>query len=479
MARRNKRQRPTRDVEVYWGEPSEPQQRFLDAKPKNVGYGGARGGGKSWVVRIKAIMLALAYPGIKILIVRRTFPELEANHLGPLREMLLPLKIGVKYNAQRREFRFANGATIKGGYCNNDNDLMQYQGTEYDVEFLEEVTNLRPEWIEKIIVCCRGANTLPKHVYWTCNPGGPGHSLVKRLFVDRVYQGAEKPEDYEFIPARVTDNKALMTLQPDYYDTLNALNPKLRKMWLDGSWDVLEGQVFEEFRDNPEGYVTRRWSHVISAFEPDPGWQIYRAYDHGYNKPFSLAWYAIDYDGVIYRILEMYGCRENEPDQGVHWTADRIFAEAQKVELQHPWLRGKKILGVADPSIWRADGGVSVAETAGQYGIYFQPGDNERIAGWMQCHYRLQFDEAGYSRFYVMKETNPGFIRTIPLLEYDPVKPEDVNTKQEDHIADEWRYLMQSRPVQPILPEAEPVYAPLMDPLNQLTRTRYGQTRFG
>ena len=479
MARRKRRAQQDREIDVFWGVPSPQQDRFLTATAKNVLYGGARGGGKSWVVRISAIDYAFTYPGIKILIVRKTFDELNGNHLLPLRSMLLPLKLGVTYNKGEHTFYFPNGSTIMGRYCGCDADLDHFQGQEWHIIYLEEATNLRPEWIERITACNRSADTLPKHAYWTANPGGPGHTLAKRLFVDRKYIGTEKPEDYDFIPAKVTDNKVLMQQDPDYINKLTALSPKLRKMWLDGSWDVLEGQVFEEFRDNPEGYVTRRWSHVISAFEPDPGWQIYRAYDHGYNKPFSLAWYAIDYDGVIYRILEMYGCRENEPDQGVHWTADRIFAEAQKVERQHPWLRGKKILGVADPSIWRADGGVSVAETAGQYGIYFQPGDNERIAGWMQCHYRLQFDEAGYSRFYVMKETNPGFIRTIPLLEYDPVKPEDVNTKQEDHIADEWRYMMQSRPVQPILPEAEPVYAPLMDPLNQLTRTRYGQTRFG
>ena len=131
-------------------------------------------------------------------------------------------------------------------------------------------------------------------------------------------------------------------------------------------------------------------------------------------------------------------------------------------------LAGRKIEGgVADPAIWDASRGESVQETAARYGIYFTPGDNQRIAGWMQCHYRLQFDQEGYARCYIF-DTCKAFIRTVPLLMYAKTKPEDVDTEMEDHVADEWRYFCMSRPVKPILEQKR---APSWgDPLNQITR---------
>jgi hypothetical protein len=201
---------------------------------------------------------------------------------------------------------------------------------------------------------------------------------------------------------------------------------------------------------------------------PPRGWTIIRSFDWGYNKPFSLAWYAVDYDGVIYRILELYGCTET-PNEGVKWHDDRIFSEAAKIERTHPWLAGRQITGVADPAIWDASRGISTAETAIKYGIYFSPGDHARIAGWMQCHYRMAFDEEGYAQFYVF-ENCKHFIRTIPMLCYDEHKLEDIDTDAEDHIADEWRYALMSRPIKPVAPD-EPTPL-LMDPLNQLHQTR-------
>ena len=123
---------------------------------------------------------------------------------------------------------------------------------------------------------------------------------------------------------------------------------------------------------------------------------------------------------------------------------------------------GKKIIGIADPAIWDSSRGESIADTAMKYGIFFTPGDHQRLPGWMQCHYRLQFDEEGYPRCYIFS-TCKHFLRTIPKLTYDPQRPEDLDTTGEDHIADEWRYLCMSRPVAPLLPE--PSALPLPNPL--------------
>ena len=443
---------------------AQPKQTlFLKDKHRHIAYGGARGGGKSWAVRTKSKLLAFRYPGIKILIVRKTYKELQNNHIEQLTAELAGF---AKYNRSDKMFRFPNGSTISFGYCANEGDLGQYQGAEYDVVFIDEAGQLQESWIRKLNLCVRGTNGFPKRTYYTLNPGGPGHAYFKRVFVDRNFNPDEDPNDYFFIQAKVEDNKALMDTQPDYLRELENLPPTLRAAWKDGRWDVYEGQFFEDFRDDPEHYQDRRWTHVIEPFEIPDGWTICRSYDFGYGKPFSCAWWAVDYDGTIYRIMELYGCTRT-PNEGVKWTPDKQFEEIHKTEMQHPWLKGKTIIGVADPAIWDASRGESVADTAARYGVFFTPGDNERIAGWMQCHYRLQFDEDGYPRMYVFN-TCRAFIRTIPTLIYDEHRAEDLDTKMEDHVADEWRYFCMSRPIKPIRAVKEQRI--LFDPLDMMKR---------
>ena len=146
-----------------------------------------------------------------------------------------------------------------------------------------------------------------------------------------------------------------------------------------------------------------------------------------------------------YLILQLYGCT-GTPNEGVKWNPDRIFREIHRIETEHRWLKDKTIFGVADPSIWDASRGESVAESASKHKIYFTPGDNKRIAGWMQVHYRLAFDENGYPMMYIFNNCK-AFIRTVPALQYDDHKVEDLDTEGEDHCADEVRYFCMSRPI--------------------------------
>ena len=461
--------------------PSDKQKLFLTANTKHIAFGGARGGGKSWSVRTKAKLLALRFSGIKILIVRRTYPELINNHINQLTEELHGI---ARYNKSEKVFTFPNGSTIKFGYCNNDKDLDQYQGAEYDVVFLDEATQLQELWIKKITACVRGVNDFPKRIYYTCNPGGASHGYIKRLFIDRKYEDGEKGEDYTFIQSLVTDNKVLMASQPDYIKQLEALPPKLREAWLYGNWEIFEGQFFEDFRISPdkqkcheagitveEALEQHRFTHVIEPFDLNAGekrgWNIMRSYDFGYNKPFSLGYWAVDYDGVLYRIMEMYGCTKT-PNEGVKWSPDEQFKRISEFERQHPWLKNRKIVdSVADPAIWDSSRGESIAETAARYGIYFTPGDNERVAGWMQLHYRLQFSKDGYARMYIFNNCK-AFIRTIPLMMFSETHPEDLDTKLEDHVADETRYMCQSRVISPLIPVEQKVI--ITDPLNQFRK---------
>ena len=204
---------------------------------------------------------------------------------------------------------------------------------------------------------------------------------------------------------------------------------------------------FEEFADREEHYEDRQWTHVIAPFEIPNDWTIYRGLDWGYNKPSSVGWFAVSPDDVIYHFLELYTCSKT-PNEGLKWTPPQLFAEVHRIETEHPWLKGKKIIGIADPAIWDAETGESIADTAAKHQVFFGKGDHARIPGWMQCHYRLAFDDNGYPMFYVFN-TCKEFIRTIPLLLYDEHKVEDIDTDGEDHIADMWRYVLMSRPIKP------------------------------
>lgn len=457
---------------------SDKQIAFFNAKKKHIGFGGARGGGKSWAVRAKAKLLALRYAGIRQLIVRRTYPELVNNHINQLRSELIGL---AKYNDKNKVLTFQNGSTINFMYCAKDQDLDRLQGVEYDVIFFDEATQLSEHQMRTISACLRGVNDFPKRIYYTMNPGGQGHSYIKRIFIDRRYEVDENPEEYEFIQSLVTDNKALMKTQPDYVKQLDSLPEKLREAWRFGRWDIFEGQFFEEFRLSPDPKLCaeaeisieqatqqRRYTHVIEPFNPPREWTLYRSFDWGYSRPFSCAWWAVDFDGRIYRILELYGCTK-EPNTGVKWTPQEVFRKIAEIEKSHPWLKGRKIDGVADPAIWDASTGESIEEVAASYGIYFTPGDHKRIPGWMQCHYRMQFDSNGYPMMYIFDNCK-AFIRTVPLMMYDDTNPEDLDTALEDHVCDEWRYMCMSRPIKPQSKEKTEEIP--FDPLNMSNKQR-------
>ena len=151
--------------------------------------------------------MALRYPGIKQLIVRRTYPELINNHINQLRVELLEI---ARYNDKDKVFNFRNGSKINFAYCAKDNDLDRLQGVEFDIIYLDEATQLSEYQMKTITACLRGANDFPKRVYYTMNPGGQGHTYIKRIFIDKKFEDGEDPKDYTFIQSLVSDNKVLM-----------------------------------------------------------------------------------------------------------------------------------------------------------------------------------------------------------------------------------------------------------------------------
>ncbi len=423
--------------------PGAKQELFLREKHRYIAFGGARGGGKSWAVRVKALLLCLRYAGIKVMIIRKTYNELEANHIIPLKSMAQGV---MRYNESKKQMTFCNGSTLTFRSCRSDAELDKFQGTEFDVLFIDEATQFSEQTWDKLKACLRGVNDFPKRIYLTCNPGGIGHTWVKRLFIDKCYNKGEDPNDYCFIRSKVFDNKALLTSDPDYLKQLEALPPKLKKAWLEGDWDIFEGQFFDDFViGDKRAQSERLWTHVIEPFEIPSDYVIYRSFDFGYSRPFDCSWWAIDYDGRAYLILQLYGCTGN-PNEGVKWDPDRIFKEIHAIECGHRWLKNRQIIGVADPSIWDASRGEAIIDTADRNFVHFDKGDNSRIAGWMQCHKRLAFDEKGKPGVQFFN-TCENAIRTLPLLRYSELRPEDLDTTGEDHFADSFRYFCMARPI--------------------------------
>lgn len=480
-------------IKLAIGDPNPKQDMFLRDTHKIVGFGGARGGGKSWSIRAKAKALAFKWPGIKIIIIRKSYPELTENHIKPLKKDLyvgVPGKELAKYNDSKKEMRLINGSEILFRYLDNEKDYDRLHGLETDVLFIDEATQFTEEIIKKLFSIVRGANKFPKRIYMTCNPGGVGHGYIKRIFIDKKYKDGEDPEDYSFIQSLVTDNKVLMETDPGYIKMLESLPAKIKEAWLAGRWDVFQGAYFEEFRDRPdvvkcneagiseeEALTQRRYTHVIEPFEIPRDWSITRAYDWGYGKPFSFLWVATDYEGTAYVFLEWYGCTKT-PNEGIKWNNAQQMSHCKEIEDGHRWLKGKHIYGVADPSIW--DGshdtdGISCAEIGEKYGVYFDKANNERIAGWMMLREYLKFDEEGRPKLYIFN-TCENLIRTIPLMMFDEKKVEDLDTMLEDHDLDALRYFAMSRPIEPRIIQED--YVPISDPLNQFNNRQGKYARF-
>lgn len=446
---------------VIW----QPQPRQLDfmSRPEDEAlYGGAAGGGKSDALVIEATR-QVDIPYYKGLIIRKTFPQLTELIEKSQRYYSLAFP-NATYNDSKHTWTFPSGAKIVFGSMQHPKDKLNYQGKAYDFIAFDELTHFTYE--EYIYLKSRnrpnGAGTRC-YIRSTANPGGIGHGWVKDRFITAAtpmttiwekalvqYPDGKTETKWSsriFVPSSVFDNKILLENDPDYLARLASMPEAERKALLYGDWDSYSGQYFTEWRDKPEHYQDRRWTHVIAPFEIPDGWKIYRSFDWGYNKPFSCGWWAVDYDGVMYRILELYGCTKT-PNEGVKWTAPQVFNEIRRIESEHRWLKGKNIQGVADPAIFAADSGESIAETATKSRVYFTPGDHQRLPGWQQVHHRLSFDDNGFPMMYVFNNCK-AFIRTFPTLIYDEHKVEDLDTEGEDHIADETRYMCMSRPIKP------------------------------
>lgn len=445
---------------MVWSPQAGPQHSFIWCPVFEVVYGGARGGGKTdatlgdWIFH-----QARHGEHAKGLFVRRKQVDL-ASTLE--RARVLFQAYGAKFNEQKSLFRFPNGAVIWFRYLERDADADNYQGHDYTRVYVEELTQFPSDGpVNKLKATLRSAAGVPCGFRASCNPGGPGHTWVKARYIDpgpwkRIkehftdpFSGAQLELERVFIPARLTDNQALMAADPLYVAKLQQSGSReLVRAWLEGDWNIIEGAFFD------------KWSskNVVKPFEIPKEWQRFRSFDWGSARPFSVGWWAVALDnlqrpegmiprGALVRYREWYGSN-GQPNVGLKLTAEQVAEGIKERE------RGETIgPSVADPSIFSEDGGPSIAERHRRAGVIWRAADNARVArngamgGWDQMRARIEGRE-GRPLLYVF-DTCRDFIRTVPVLQHDKLRPEDLDSDGEDHVADEARYACMARKMTP------------------------------
>ncbi len=421
--RKKKKYTGTRKAVTLSGTPQKKQLEFFMSHAKYVAYGGARGGGKSWALRRKLVLMCLRFSGLSVLLVRRTYAELQANHI---RVLLSELKELAEYSETRKCFEFFNGSVLRFGYLDSESDTARYQGTEYDVIAIDEATQLTEYQFQTLKACVRGVNGFPKRMYLTCNPGGVGHGWVKRLFVDRHYRAGENPSDYTFIRASVYDNPALLSSDPDYLGRLESLPKGLREAWLDGSWGGFEGQFFSEFDYDV---------HTVETFPLEKDVRRYCAIDYGLDM-LAAVYVAVDSAGCAYVYDEVY-----KSGLIVSRAAKEILAKAEGVSMF-----------IAPSDLWsrQKDSGRSMAELFADNGVYLTKLVSERVQGWSCLKewmaVQTEADGSRTSQLRIMRRCTE-LIRCLPLLLYDPTRPGDAAVKPHEitHAPDALRYFAVSR----------------------------------
>lgn len=441
--------------------PQPRQVKYHQAKELDeLLYGGAAGGGKSEATIWDALKYALQYKGSHQIIFRRTFPDLQRSIIMRTLQVY-PKELG-KYNSSKHEWTFINGSVIELAYWDNDSNYMNYQGAEYDVIRWEELTQFEERWYTYMLSRLRGANGYPKMVKSTTNPGGTGHSWVKKRFVDvgvpEQIHLVPKTDDngtqlnhpktgeplfnrVMFIPANVYDNNALMENDPGYLIRLMSLPDNERKQLLEGDWDTFAGQYFSAFS---------RAIHVVEPFDIPKDWKKYRAMDEGYNDPFVCLWIALDKRGNAYVYRELIKSKLITSDQ------------VNEVRLRSP-ITEEILYSVADTSFWNKakTENITPADIFARNNIPLRQAKKERVNGWKRLrewiHVYDEMDGATGTLYKSAKlkifNTCRGVIEALPSMIYDDVKVEDVAEHPLDHAPDALRYWCMSQPT-PVNTEA-------------------------
>ena len=388
---------------------TEKQKSFIDAHESEVLFGGAAGGGKSYGQMVDTLLFALRYPGSKQLVLRRTFAELDKS-LIRLSLSIFPNRI-YTFNSSSHTGKFKNGSCVDFGYCATENDVYQYQSAEYDVIRFDELTHFTEAQYIYLISRVRGANSYPKQIKSSTNPGGIGHGWVKRRFVDASPPGksftGEDGMQRIFIPSLLDDNKFLSEGDPKYRERLMALPEREKKALLYGDWNIFEGQYFTEFK---------RDIHVIPPFEIPKGWRKFRTIDYGLDR-LACLWICVSPEGDFYVYREY--CESN---LSISAAARAILERTPDCEEIYATL--------APPDLWSRsqETGKTKASLFSEYGINFTKTSNDREAGWLALKELITVRESGSPRLRFFSQCSE-IIRCLPALLIDKIRTSDCSTE--------------------------------------------------
>ena len=410
-------------ITIDLGTPNPKQELFYMSRTLYTAYGGAKGGGKTHAIRTKALGGALRWPGICILIIRRTYPELQQNHVEPLLK-LVP-KEAANYSGTTHALYFHNGSVIKFGHYQNSNAEREYQGQEYDWIFIDEATQFTERDFRYLGGCLRGMSDAPKRFYITCNPGGVGHSWVKRLFIDRDYKDGENPDDYSFIFASVEDNAQLLKSSPAYLQMLESLPENLRRAYRYGDWNALSGTYFSEFDAD---------RHVVKPFRLPENWVRCRAFDYGLDM-LACLWIAAAPDGRCYVYREAV-------------RPGLVVSEAARL-ITSCTLPGEEVaVTYAPPDMWsrQKDTGKTMAELFFTGGVPVVRASGGRVQGHIQVKEMLMNMRDGKPGL-IFFDTCREIIRDLQAIQADDLNPNDCAREPHDitHAVDALRYFCVSR----------------------------------
>ncbi len=437
------------DLDIYL----QPKQRkFLETIEKTpiTFYGGAKGGGKSKGLQLIMLLRRFKYPNSTGAIFRRTYPELEGNHIRPLFQAFPQLR--EYWNESKKLLSLPNGSTLQFCHCNNEADVDLYQGREFHDLAIDEAGQWPEGMFRRLLGSNRSsANGIYPRAILTGNPGGIGHGWLKRLFIEKRFNEREKPEDYKFIQALVDDNQALMQNDPAYIHRLESEpNEALRKAYRYGDWNIFAGQFFQEISKEV---------HFIKTFDIPRHWNRFGAYDYGYNHPAVFGWFANDEDGNTYLYREFVQAQTR-----VDQFAKTINSYQDTASL-YPIVAGADCW--TQKSTLREDKQPpTVAEEFLTHGIQIHRAVIDRIQGAAQLRSYLAWQGKANSkpRFYIF-DNCPVSFDTISRMVHDPDKVEDVlkiNATEGDPFSgddayDMIRYGLMSRPA-----ITDPIQVPLV-----------------
>jgi len=394
----------------------QPKQKLLYKtveKTPITFYGGAKGGGKSKGLQLLMLLRRFEYPKSTGAIFRKTYPELEANHIRPLFQAFPSLR--AYYQESKKLLTLPNGSELQFCHCKNEADISLYQGREFHDLAIDEAG----QWTEAMFRTLLGSNRssnpdIKPRCVLTGNPGGIGHGWLKRIFIEKRFNERERPDDYAFIQALVDDNSALMDNDPDYVRRLESEpNEALRKAYRFGDWDIFAGQFFQEISKEV---------HLIEPFHIPPHWNRFGSYDYGYNHPFSFGWFANDEDGntYLYRRLSKTNMRVDLQAKAIN--------EYEDTALLYPIVAGHDCW--TQKSVLRDDAlPPTIAEQFSLHGIHLKKAVIDRIQGAAQVRDYLAWQKrpGNKPRFFIFNI--PGCVEVFDCLArmiHDPDRVEDV-----------------------------------------------------